>query len=216
VPAKPKKLAIVLLAAGQSKRFGDNKQLALVENVSGSAQPLMLCVLEQLLESKASLADNCEVIVALAPNQPKITQLLSPNTKLLVCPDSHLGMGHTIQNVIYQIENLKHDITHVMLVLADQVALDTKHFNQVLTTWQNNPDKLIAANTSTGMTAPAIFPAFCFEALKKLEGDKGAKSVLKQFQTSLVLVNLPEAAIDIDTQLDLTQWNSQIIKREQA
>ena len=222
MPAKLTKLAIVLLAAGQAKRFGSKKQLAQVNEASAAPQPMLVRALNRLMASSKLHCEQSSIFVALAPDSSELMTLLPPEIQAITCKESHLGLGVTIQNVMVHLEN--HNVlkpqtqkySHVLFCLADQVALETHHIDSLISSCLNNPDKLIAAKTRGGISAPAIFPEYSFDELKKLTGDKGAKSVLIKFQPELVLVDLPEAAVDIDTQMDLTQWNSQIIKREQA
>jgi molybdenum cofactor cytidylyltransferase len=54
---------------------------------------------------------------------------------------------------------------------------------------------------------PVIFPRYCFTDLMSLKGDKGAKILLHKYKESLQEVLLPNAAIDIDTQKDLSNWH---------
>jgi molybdenum cofactor cytidylyltransferase len=48
-----------------------------------------------------------------------------------------------------------------------------------------------------------LFSADLFSDLLKLEGDKGARSLICDNQSTLLTIPLAPAAIDIDTQADL-------------
>ncbi len=56
-------------------------------------------------------------------------------------------------------------------------------------------------NGITGV--PAVFPRWCFDDLRALRGDQGARVILRRHADHLVRLEHPEAAVDIDTPEDL-------------
>ena len=46
---------------------------------------------------------------------------------------------------------------------------------------------------------PALFSNSLFSELINLEGDKGAKNLMRKYQDEVLAIPIPEAAIDIDT-----------------
>lgn len=187
------KTALVMLAAGQSRRFGGLKQLALFRG-----QPMVCHSLSQLPTS----ADNYYLVLGAQWQKiAKVVQDKSPRSvELLVAPDWQLGLGHSLRFAISQLEPA---IERVMICLADQVALKPHDYEALLALSEQHPGCTVAAYYRHSLGVPAIFCRAEFSALMQLSGDKGAKALLNQNPDKVIQCDLPQAAIDIDTQQDL-------------
>jgi molybdenum cofactor cytidylyltransferase len=191
-----------MLAAGESKRFKDIKQLAMLNR-----QPMLLSSVEML----ASTHINSMTIV-LGANAALIQSMLSDaeladelNSKLstIVAENWQQGMGASISAGV---KKLDENVTHVFIGLADQVAIRQKQCNLMITKSQENPDKIVAAMYQGKLGAPAIFPRTYFAKLAKLENDRGARDILRSNSEQVLSIELPSAAKDIDTQADLKSY----------
>ena len=181
-----------LLAAGQSLRFHGVKQLALCDG-----QPMVLSTLEKY---QAFYPD---VAIVLGANGEKITKWIPAPVTIWMNPDWQSGMSSSIRVAV---ESLSDKVSHLYLGLADQVAIGPEQIRLLLGQVRDNPDKIIAANYTDHLGVPAIFPRSYFAELASLRGDKGARAMLQQYRRDLVSVDLPQAAIDIDTREDLQKW----------
>jgi molybdenum cofactor cytidylyltransferase len=71
---------------------------------------------------------------------------------------------------------------------------------------RQHPDKIVAAFYNSKLGAPAIFPKHYFTALASLSDDKGARDILRANHQQILSIDMPEAAIDIDTKTDLASY----------
>ncbi|GAB3032857.1 nucleotidyltransferase family protein [Bowmanella dokdonensis] len=187
------KLAVVLLAAGQSRRFGGIKQLASV-----GGQP-MIC---HSLRAYEKLAAD-KVVLVLGANRDKIAPVLPDWVELLDVEDWRLGMGTSLARAVQSLDN---GLTHVLVGLADQIAVGRQHIQSLIQASRQHPHSIIAAAYGQDVGVPAIFCRADFTALGQLQGDRGAKSLLRAQRHRLVPVPMPQAGFDIDTPEQLQAW----------
>jgi molybdenum cofactor cytidylyltransferase len=191
------KTELILLAAGQSKRFGGVKQLADIQG-----QPMVCHCLSKYRDKDKWISGVAHGYVALGANAALIAKVLPDGVDNIVVNSWRNGLGYTLAQ---SISALASDTTHVMIGLADQVTLTTKIISRLLDTSRLQPGHIIAAKYSGGIGVPAIFPKQYFSKLSQLTGDKGAKILLQQHYEQVSSIDIPEAAFDIDTAEDLNQ-----------
>ena len=213
-------LKIIVLAAGKSERFKAIKlvaQVKVVAQTSKKDQPqstsLIQHVLQQILASLSVLnIEQSNLHVATGGFHQQISEVLGKQYSIINCPDAHLGLGHTIAQSVERILSIDNNTeiansSHIMITLADQVALTTDDYIRLIEQSLSMPGKLICAKVGSELMPPAIFPQSYFNQLMNLTGDKGAKALLHQNKENLQEVLLANAAIDIDTQQDLINWH---------
>jgi molybdenum cofactor cytidylyltransferase len=92
----------------------------------------------------------------------------------------------------------------VLVTLVDQPQVDAAALRRLLAAWQRRPGAPAAAYYDGHAGVPAIVPRRHFRALRALQGDSGARALLRQ-AGELTVVELPEAALDIDTAADVAR-----------
>lgn len=189
------KIAAILLAAGQSNRFGSAKQLALIDG-----QTLLNRVVEQYTQSNVD-----SLLVVLGAQYHRIADSISADIQIAQCQNWQLGMSQSIKTGI---SNINQDSTHVIIGLADQINLKSSHIDQLVLLSKANPKSIVAAKYKGILGSPAIYPRSHFVDLQKLEGDKGARAILQQNTQSIVGYDCPELAYDIDSLQDLIDWKN--------
>ena len=90
----------------------------------------------------------------------------------------------------------------VLILLCDQPLIRPEHLHGLLQAWAEDPSRIVAAGYADDVGAPAVFPAHCFDALRALSGDMGARQMLHRHRDVLCTIPMQEAALDIDTQAD--------------
>jgi molybdenum cofactor cytidylyltransferase len=189
------KTELILLAAGQSKRFGGIKQLT---DIYG--QPMICHCLSQYRQGETWIEGITNGYVVLGSNAELITQVLPDEVNKYIVSAWQKGMGHTLAQSIM---NVASDCSHVLIGLADQIALTQQMINGLLGESKKHPTHIVATQYFNGRGAPVIFPKQYFSELSQLTGDNGAKSLLLQHSQQVINVPIPEAAFDIDTRQDL-------------
>jgi molybdenum cofactor cytidylyltransferase len=185
-----RKVLSAVLAAGASTRFGSAKQLA-----NFGKQTLIEHVQTVLLNSTVD-----DVAVVLGCNLEAISQHILPEANVLVNEKWEEGIASSIRRAADFAKS--QNFSHLFLLVCDQPFVSSCLVDKIVAISKFEPDKIIACQYGDTVGVPALFPSHFFDALFALQGDVGAKSVIKQAD-QVVLVDFPEGSIDIDTQVDI-------------
>ena len=191
------KTYIIVLAAGQSKRYGETK---LLEAYDG--RPLLqhaLATGQEACPGRIWLVTGhaSENIVGAAAGLADETVLNS---------EYRSGIGTSIAKGV---SHLQEEAAAVIIMLADQPLITAAHIGQIIEKWGNDPDAIVATRYSGVDGPPVLFGQSYFAKLCELEGDAGAKHVLRAHANAVRTVAFEPAAIDIDTPDDLRALLSQ-------
>jgi molybdenum cofactor cytidylyltransferase len=188
-------LHILLLAAGEGRRFGGAvKQLAMIGDKT---------MLEHALDTTSLAAHPVSVVLGFRHQQ---LSLLVGQAQVIINPHWKDGLGSSIA---CGVAALPDSASAVLIMLGDQPALSNMDLAKLAARYEqvcnNEIPPIVCASYANGLGVPAIFPKHFFKQLMALKGDVGAKPLL--YQNPVIAVPLPAAAIDIDTQEQLAQWN---------
>ncbi|MBY6187316.1 nucleotidyltransferase family protein [Marinobacter hydrocarbonoclasticus] len=183
----------LLMAAGQSRRFGSNKMLCEIDG-----EPLIRHALRQL---KATLGES--VLVVLGHEADKLIPLLD-GTAYLIAQNHQAGLGHSIAAGV---KALQHNSHAILIALADQPTITHHDYCALIDRYLSDGHPVCAQyNGRPGV--PALFPQSLYAKLKTLNGDQGARAWLNRLP-NLQTVPMPGAAHDIDTPEALNKLNRQ-------
>ena len=186
MPSSKLKTGVVLLAAGQGKRFGGGKLMA-----EFHGRPLW----ERAAET-AEAIDFSERVVVIGPDSP----IEGPLGWMRVENQfAEQGMGTSIAAGVRALTNCD----RVIIMLADMPLVSHTHLN-----------RLIAAKSAAftrypdgSAGCPAIFPRSVFPLLETLNGDRGARS-LGLGDAELIAPPQQHQLFDIDEVSDLQRLRS--------
>lgn len=175
------RVTILYLAAGNSRRFGENK---LLYPLDGKA------VYRHLLDRLAQIAgrhENWELLVV--TQYERILEELAPLVKAgrlqtVFSPDSEKGISYTIRAGIEAAEAQKAE--KCAFFVADQPYLKEKTAEDFLKYMENANAALGCVFCGGESGNPAWFSKPYFSELERLSGDCGGKKVLKQHLKSLI------------------------------
>ncbi|WP_341328723.1 nucleotidyltransferase family protein [Methylotuvimicrobium sp. KM2] len=180
----------VILAAGASRRLGSPKQL-----LEWRGRTL----LGNTIENARSLL-NERVIVILGSQAQTIQEKIDlSGVVAVVNPDWQTGIASSIRAGI---DSLPVNADGVLMLLSDQPLVGYRAMQNLLAQWRIEPSCIAVSQYHDTVGVPALFPSAFFGALRSLRGDRGAKSLLLQFEDKLQKIPLPEAELDIDTRED--------------
>ena len=190
------KLAMVLLAAGGSTRIGQPKQL-----LEFQGKKLIQIVTERLLACRC-----LPTVVVLGAHATEIAPSLA-GYELSVIQNLNWqsGMASSIRCGVEFLEMAFPEVTHVLFALVDQPYIEAEHYYALVEANEAFPDKIVAARYGGTVGAPMVFPRRYFPALARLQGDQGARALVRRMESSaIVQVELPMAAVDWDFQSDVS------------
>ena len=191
-------VAVIVLAAGQSSRLGQMKQLITINGKS-----LVERQLEQVLEVTS------EVYCIVGFNAEQVSEKIDhlPITTII---NSEWSAGMS-SSIAAGVKALTPKIKAVMIVLMDQWQLTAEDCIAHFLCWQANPYAIVVAENindlsqSNHIGPPVVFPREYFTQLHDLKGRHGAKLLLKKYQHKLLKVPLAHAFIDLDTPTQLNE-----------
>ena len=184
-------LQVIVLAAGEARRFGSPKQL-----VRLNGRPM----LHTAIGNGVAIAGH-SVVVVLGAYAAELAPLLrhTPATVVINRQWSE-GMASSIR---CGVGALPGTADGVMILLADQPSVTAEDLRRLAGAWRRQPTQIVAAQYGTTTGAPAIFPRWCFAELGGLRGELGARVILARHVDRVVRVPMAAAAVDIDTPEDL-------------
>lgn len=182
----------ILLAAGQSRRFGRNKLL----------QPLsdqVPMVVQAARKLKAVLPESVAVV---GPDDPRTVELLdAEGLQIVINPQSETGMGRSLACAV----RASHDAPGWLITLGDMPWIDKQTIRAIATALQQ-PRDIIAPLYGDCRGHPVGFGSAYVRDLLALNGDHGAHVILNanQQQLTLVPVNDPGVLRDVDYPEDIS------------
>lgn len=188
-----KSIGIIVLAAGASTRMQEPKQLLEFEGKT---------LLRRAVET--AISTNCQpVVVVLGANFNETLAEIS-DLPVDVChnTDWRKGLSSSLQCGIENMLNLNPKIDAFIATLADQPFVTANHLQVFIKRFRETKNPIVAAKYNETNGVPALFSKEIFNEFKEISGDKGAKKILKKHQNTLISIDLPEAAFDIDTKED--------------
>lgn len=183
------KVGGLLLAAGGSVRLGSPKQL-----LEFQGKTLLRRSAEALVESR------CEPIIVVlgAEIERSSAEMSDLDLMSVVNEDWESGMSSSIRVGLEKLLVLEPNIDAVMITLCDQPFVTAENIELIIEEFERNAAAIIAAKYNEVLGVPALFSRATLGKLAKLEGDKGARDLIRETD-SAISIELPEAAIDIDT-----------------
>ena len=186
------RLGIVILAAGEARRFGACKQLALLHT-----KPLLQHVIDAALPLRPTrlvvMTGKYHEDIALAKDQGVVT-----SAELIHNPDWSSGMSSSIR---LGCELLADDCDQLLVLLADQVLVSTSELETL--TAQAVDGGSACAGFSETVGPPAVFSRACYPDLLTLNAENGAKKLLTDPAKQVTIVPMKSAGWDIDSKDDL-------------
>ena len=192
------KLEILLLAAGTSSRMGQPKAL-----LSIGQKPLIRHQIDQL----QALGKPITLVLG-AHAQTIQAALVDTEVNLIFNVDYPMGMGHSIASGVQSIISSGRDLEAIMICAIDQPLIDSAHYTSLIQKAQQSDFSIIQSASEEGWQGiPTIFKSLHFEALTKLTGDQGAKSVIQQNPRQVTSIKArPGTLIDVDTPLQYRKF----------
>lgn len=190
----PKRIPVVLLAAGASTRARTPKQLLPFRN-----RPLLRHAAE------TALASRCRPVhVVLGFRSRRMAEVLAGLPVALAGNEAwESGLGSSIRAGVGAVVAADPAAEAVLLMTADQPLVTAAVLDRIVERYHATRSPIVACSYENTLGVPALFDRRLFEELRRIEGDGGAKKVILRHIDAAERVECPEAALDVDTEEDL-------------
>lgn len=188
----------IILAAGGSSRLGRPKQLLRFE---GKTLLRRACL--------AMTASLCKPVIAVLGAESETTASAIDGLPVHTCVNENweTGMGSSIRTGIDEMLRVAPDISAVVIMLCDQPLITAGNLNQLAARFAETQNSIVASRYNGVSGVPALFSREMFPSLFQIEGDKGARDLIRNRMASTETIEMKEAAIDIDTLDDVERYS---------
>lgn len=195
-------IAGILLAAGSSRRFGRDKQAALIDG-----QPLLVRAARTLLDAGFL---SPVVVLDSGPRASLHRSLLAGlAVRLVENPAASTGMASSLRLGLETALAAPGPWDAVVVTVCDQPAVTAAHLVALVQRWRQGGATLVASAYGEARGVPALIAAPHFPELLQLQGDHGAGPLLARYPDRVALLPLPGGALDLDTPEDLALYTRQ-------
>lgn len=184
---------IVILAAGNSSRLGQPKQLLHFQGKS---------LIRHIAEAAVETVGGNAVVVTGSNAEAIETELKGLPCKLAFNAEWQEGMSASIKTGINALQSYIQPVKGAVLAVSDQPFVSKEVFNTLIINSEETAKGIVACRYSDSLGTPAFFAASYFPALLQLTGAEGAKKLFKRYADDVSAYAFPQGSIDIDTRED--------------
>lgn len=186
------RVAAVVLAAGESSRFGGNKLLAPLDG-----EPVVRAVV-----ANAAAGGVDEVVVVLGRNAAEVREAVGhPGARFVVNDRYSEGMSTSIRAGIAALTSA---IDAALIVLGDQPRLPAGVIPALLARYRHDRPAAVVPLYRGTPANPVLFDRSLFAGLGSLRGDRGARTLIDGLRGGVAEVVFDhDVPADVDTPGDL-------------
>lgn len=192
-------IAVAILAAGPSSRFGSNKLTVKVGDMT---------LLERAIKTvPRDLVDRISVVI---PKESSLDPMIGRSIIKILNTQPERGIGSSIS---VSTKYFLNEVDAILFMLADQPFITSSDIARLIREFYNSPNCIIACSVDGQPRNPMIFPKIYFDRLSELDGDRGARFIAMANEENLVRVEVnPQHLFDIDTPEDLARVRDSLKK----
>ena len=185
-------ISSIILAAGESKRFGEPKQLYRIGKDS---------LIEIVLKLTMDFFD--EIIVVLGHENEKILPFINGDKiKVVINYNYRKGMSESLK---IGGRYLSESTSHFAIFLVDMPFIKKTTIKTLIQHLNKRRREIVAPFYKGKRGFPVFFSRDFLKDLKEIAGDKGARDIIRANLEFLQMINVddPGVVIDIDTKKDI-------------
>ncbi len=186
-------IAAVILAAGNSSRLGQPKQLLPFHGQS----------LVQRIVDAAEEAGCSPIVVVIGSDKQKVVRELERTNAVIVENlNWNDGMGTSIRIGVQRLIDIAPNVGAIVLLVCDQPLVDSHTIEQLIALAENTKKAIVASSYAGTLGVPAVFDRSCAEELLALDDGSGAKPIIFSNHERVSEFPFPKGEIDIDIAAD--------------
>ena len=183
------KTAILILAAGASKRLGEPKQLLPYKKTS---------LLSHTIQEAKSVKNAQVFVVTGAYFQEIFQSIRSLGVTVLKNNDWENGMGSSLSKGI-QFLKKKNLFDRVLITLSDLPLMACEHYEDLINLSIESKKRIILTEYDDVSGVPVVFEKSLFDELSLLNDDEGAKPVIEKYKKEVLKLRSKTPYFDVDT-----------------
>ena len=179
------RIGCLVMAAGNSLRFGENKLAAELDGKS---------LIRHALEAVPAELFSVVTVVTQYEEVEKLAAEFGFTCIRNAHPD--WGISHTVELGT----KAMYDCDAILYMVSDQPLLSERSVAKVVEKWKSNTNSIVGAAHSGKRGNPNIFPHAFFDELLQLQEDRGGNAVIRAHEQQLMLVEVGQQELtDCDT-----------------
>lgn len=184
------KINLILLGAGDSRRFNGNKLLTKIND-----KPMYMYSIETILNI------NFNKIIFVTQYEEIKNQLSNYSIKVIMNQNSKLGISNSIKLGILA----GNDCDAYMFLVCDQPFVKSESLEKLIHGFIKSKKGMACLEYNGELGNPTIFAKKYEEELLSLKGDIGGKSIMKKYLDDVKKIKIDDLLelVDVDTQEDL-------------
>jgi molybdenum cofactor cytidylyltransferase len=183
-------IGAVILAAGESSRFGRPKHLIQFRGKS---------LVRRMVHAARKARCSPTVVVIGAHHEEVERELKAEGATIVENENWRLGIGTSIRTGVRRLIDNAPTLEAVVLLVCDQPFVDARTIARLITLREKTKRAIIASSYANTLGVPALFDRSCFQELLALDNATGAKTVILSNRERVAEFPFPEGKIDIDT-----------------
>ena len=180
--------AVLILAAGRGRRFGSDKRRYLIDG-----EPMLV----KTTSIYVSLFDDVRVV--LRPGDDELAAAVTElGATVVEAPDADAGQSRTLAAGVASLDG----IDRVLVALGDMPFVTTETLQMLE---DHEPGRPIVRPVHGGRAGnPIRFDAAVFPELLEIDGDQGAREIIKADPTRVALLEIDDSGVlaDVDRPLN--------------
>lgn len=189
--------AILILAAGSSSRMGQSKQLLTIDGEALLSKSIKVAIAAQAQT----------ILVVLGANEPAHRNAIKDLPVTIVSnPGWRNGIGSSLKAGITYLQSMFPGTEAVVIMVCDQPCLTSEHLIKIISVYKTADSSIIASRYSGTAGIPALFRKVHYDELLAVNDEEGAKKIIQKNWKSVIEIDFPDGATDLDTPADLKRF----------
>jgi len=186
------KTVIIILAAGESSRMKEPKQL-----LPFKEKTFVTHTIDEATKSRM------QTILVLGANELSIKkQLQNVSAPIVYNQNWQEGISSSIKAGLNSALEKNNQIESCIFCVCDQPYISADIFLQLTDKKHTSGKKIIACSYAETIGTPVLFDKKYFNALMNLQSDEGAKKLLSLYKDDVDFIPFEKGEFDIDTEAD--------------